>query len=601
MRKKRLFASGAVLASLCLIGTACSSPGTGEGEGGGGSDDGQPTAITLGWNQAFYSYNENSGSGNAVANSTVKYMMNNNFWYVDEAGDIVEDTDFGTYEQTSEDPLTVEYTVNDETTWSDGTPVDSADILLDWAARSGNLNDEVPEDGSEAPEGAVAFSGSSIGLARVGEVPEVDGKTATLVYDEPFADWQYDVSVNIPAHVVGMNALDAADPEAGKEAVVTAIQENDREALAAMADFWNTGFDMSSMPEDENLVLSNGAYVLTDFVENQFLTLERNEDFSGEKEASFDTVTVRWEGDPLAQVQALENGEIDMMAPQATSDLVEAAEQVDGAEILTGPGGTFEHIDMQQTQGSPFAASTYGGDEETARLVRQAFMIAVPRQQIVERLIQPINPDATVRDSFLIPTGLTGYDEVVADNGSDEYAESSIEEAQQLLEEAGVEGPIDVRFLFDSVNSRRVSQFQLLQPAMAEAGFNLVDVSNPDWGLQLSEADTYDASMFGWQSTTLAVSGNAETYITGGQNNFYGYGNPEVDELFNQVVETTDEAEQIELQAQIDALLWEDAFGIPIYQHPDVTIYNSSRVDNVNPGVLNPTMFYGFWDWNAPS
>lgn len=595
MRKKRLFASAGVLASLTLIGTACSAPGTSEDSSGSGGESDQPTAITLGWNQPFYSYNENSATGNATANSVIKYLMNNNFWYVDEEGNIQEDTDFGTYEQTSEDPLTVEYTVNEETTWSDGTPVDAADLLLTWAAQSGNVNDE-------GEDGQVAFTGSSIGLSRVTDVPEIseDGKGLTLVYDQPFADWQYDMSVPVPAHVVAMNALDIDDPMEAKQALITAIQDDDRDALAKIADFWNTGFDYTAFPDDPNLALSNGAYVMTDMRENQFVTLERNDDFEGDKDASFDTITVRWEGDPLAQVQALQNGEIDMMAPQATVDLLQAAEQVENADIQTGDDGTYEHIDLVFNNGGPFSPEAYGGDEETARQVREAFLKAIPRQQIVERLIQPINPDAVVRDSFNITTGLAGYDEMISQNGSDEFAEPDPQASQQLLREAGVDTPVDVRFLFDSANARRQSEFELLKPALAEAGFNLIDGSDPNWGELLAQSDTYDASLFGWQSTTLAVSASAENFVTGGQNNFTGYSNEEVDDLYDQLVETTDEAEQLELQIQIEQQLFEDAFGITIFQFPGTTVSNSTRVTNVNPGTLNPTMFYGFWDWEAP-
>ncbi|GAB3990008.1 ABC transporter family substrate-binding protein [Nocardioides marmoraquaticus] len=596
MRKKRLFASAGVLASLTLIGTACSAPGTGDGGGDGGSgESSQPTSITLGWNQPFYSYNENSATGNATANSVIKYLMNNNFWYVDQEGNIQEDTDFGTYEQTSEDPLTVEYTVNEETTWSDGTPVDAADLLLTWAAQSGNVNDE-------GENGKVAFTGSSIGLSRVTEVPEIseDGKGLTLVYDQPFADWQYDMSVPVPAHVVAMNALGIDDPMEAKQALITAIQDDDRAALAKIAKFWNTGFDYTSFPDDENLALSNGAYVMTEMEENQFVTLERNDDFEGDKDASFDTITVRWEGDPLAQVQALQNGEIDMMAPQATVDLLQAAQQVENADIQTGDDGTYEHIDLVQNNGGPFTPEAYGGDAEKANQVRKAFLLAIPRQQIVERLIQPINPDAVVRDSFNITTGLAGYDEMIAENGSEEFAEPDPQAAQQLLQQAGVDTPIDVRFLFDPTNARRVSEFELLKPALAEAGFNLIDSSDPNWGELLAQSDTYDASLFGWQSTTLAVSASAENFVTGGQNNFTGYSNEEVDALYDQLVETTDEAEQLELQIQIEQQLFEDAFGITIFQFPGTTVSNETRVTNVNPGTLNPTMFYGFWDWEAP-
>ena len=37
-------------------------------------------------------------------------------------------------------PLKVKYTFNDDAKWSDGTPVDAADLALTWAGTSANFN-----------------------------------------------------------------------------------------------------------------------------------------------------------------------------------------------------------------------------------------------------------------------------------------------------------------------------------------------------------------------------------------------------------------------------------------------------------------------------
>ena len=93
---------------------------------------------------------------------------------------------------------------------------------------------------------------------------------------------------------------------------------------------------------------------------------------------AFDTVTVRWNEDPMAQVQALKNGEIDMFSPQVTTDVVKAAEKVKDVEIKKGVEGTFEHMDLVQNNKGPFDPATYGGDAQKALLVRQAFLHGVP-------------------------------------------------------------------------------------------------------------------------------------------------------------------------------------------------------------------------------
>lgn len=605
MRSKRMLAAGAVIVTLTLAGTACGAPSADEG-----SSKSKKTSLNLGWNQPMYSYNELTSNGNATANANIKYMMNSQFWLVDAAGEIQEDTSFGTYEKTSDDPLTVKYTVGEDTKWSDGTPVDASDILLNWAAQSGNLNtiaaDKVKTDDAtgipKPPADQVYFDSSSIGLSLVKETPEIseDGKSLTLVYTKPFADWQYDITVNIPAHITAEKALGGSDPQEAKDALVKAIQDKDKAQLAKISQFWNTGYDYTKMPDDPDLALSSGAYLLKSFKENEFLTLEKNPKYKGDRPASIDTLNVRWNEDPLAQVQALENGEIDMFSPQVTADVVKAAEKVKDVDIETSVEGTYEHLDLVFNNKGPFDPATYGGDKQKALQVRQAFLQGTPRQEIVDKLVKPSNPEAEVRNSFLKTEGTPGYDEIVAQNGSADYSEVDPTKSKQLLRQAGVKTPVKVRVMYAKDNARRVSEFQLLKPALAKAGFELIDAGSEKWGEKLGDG-TYDSVLFGWQSTTPAVSADREIFGTGGLNNLIGFSDPAVDSLFDDLVVTSDLAEQVKLQTEIEKLLYENAVGITLFQFPGANISNKSRVSGLDPAILAPTMFHGYWKWKVPS
>ena len=609
---RRLTAATAA-AALGLAVAACSPPAE-ENENGGedngtGSGPQAGTSVTVGWNQPFYSYNSDTSNGNATANAIILYMMRGGFNYYNPDLELVPDESFGTYEKTSDDPLTVTYTVNEGVNWSDGTPVDAADMLLYWAALSGNVNtveaDAVERDpDTNVPvEGqGVYFDTSSPGLAFVTETPEIseDGRAVTLVYDEPFADWETSFGIGVPAHVTAGEALGVEDAQEAKDALIEAVQNADEEALGQIANFWNSGYDYSSLPDNEKLYLSNGAYLMEEFVENQYITLKANPDYSGERAAQIETVTVRWNEDPLAQAQSLANGEIDLFAPQATTDVLQAVEGIDGVEVKSGVEGTYEHVDLVFNNGGPFDPASYGGDEQTALLVRQAFLHAVPRQEIVDKLIEPLAPGSEVRNSFMLTAGAPGYDEIIAENGSEEYAEVDPQRSQQLLQEAGVQTPIDVRMMFAEGNVRRENEFAIMQPALREAGFNLIDRRNVDWGSKLGDG-TYDAVFFGWQSTSTAVTADQATFGTGGLNNLIGYSNPEVDELFDQLAVTTDQAEQLDIQTQIEQILFEDAVGITLFQFPAVAAWNTARIENVQPAPLSPTIFYGFWEWQVPS
>src|SRR5699024_8247526 len=144
-----------------------------------------------------------------------------------------------------------------------------------------------------------------------------------------------------------------------------------------------------------DLIIHNGPYKMVDFAEGQYLSLEKDENYSGPTEAGVNAVTVRYNEDPMAAVQAVENGEVDIIQPQATADVKSAAAAIDGVTVDTGDGATDEHVDLTYDKTGAFDRESYGGDEETAKLVRQAFLKPLPREQIGETIIQPLNEDAT--------------------------------------------------------------------------------------------------------------------------------------------------------------------------------------------------------------
>ncbi|WP_431779692.1 ABC transporter family substrate-binding protein [Microbacterium aurantiacum] len=576
----------------------------------GGDDSGlvEGSSITAAWNQAFYSMNGNTSFGNATANNNINYLVLDGFNYYNNVPELVENTSFGTYELVNEDPLTVTYTVNENAVWSDGEPIDAADLMLNWAALSraldtpdfnpgdftdpetGEFTDAFPEDVVYFDSGATPESG----MGLVSETPEVgeDGRSITLTFNEPFVDWDLVFTAPLPAHIVAKKALGIEDNAEAKQAVLDAIEGNDAAALAPMASFWNSGFNFTSMPDDLELVTASGPYMISDFQADQFITLTANPEYAGDNTANIEEITIRFIPDPLAAVQALENGEVDIIQPQATADITTALEGIDGITVSTGLGGTYEHIDLQFDNGRN-PENIFSNP-----LVREAFMKTIPRQEIVDTLIKPIiGDDAILRDSQLFVPGAAGYDEAAANNTSADYAAVDIEGAAALLAESGVTNT-EVCVLYASNNPRRVNEFALIQQSANEAGFNVTDCGSEDWGGLLGTPGAYDASLFGWQSTSLGVTNSLPTFVTGGINNLNFYSNPEVDSIISELNTTFDADAQIELQVEMDRLLWEDFYGVTIYQFPEVTAF-SDRVTNIDPSILAPTIFWNAWDWEV--
>lgn len=598
---RRVPAIGAAATALAIVLTACTPPG------GGGDSASEQSMLNIGWNEPLRSMNNSTANGAAVANSIIIYMMNDNFGYYDDEL-AVQDGHLGTVEKISDDPLKVKYTFSEDADWSDGTPVDAADLVLQWAAKSTHFNtvdENANEEGevAENDESTVYFDAARPGAALIEDFPEIsdDGKEVTFTYSKQYADWRLELGfgtegVGVPAHITAKKALGIEDPQEAKQALLAALKSEDTAALSKISNVYNTGFDFTSMPEDEDLLVHNGPYAMTDYTEGQFLTLEKDENYTGPTEVGVDRVTVRYIADAMGAVQGVENGEVDVIQPQATTDVRKAAEALDGVTVDMGDGASDEHIDLSYGNNGAFDPASYGGDEDTALKVRQAFLKTVPRQQIVDTIIKPQQESAVVRNSYTQVPGSPMYEGVAAANGSDEYSGADIESAKKLLDEAGVSSP-KVRILYDEVNQRREQEFTLIKEQAEKAGFEIIDEADANWGTRMGDG-SYDTAIFAWQPTTKGVTDPDQNYRTGQQNNYGHYSSPRIDSLLDSLQAELDPAKQEEILGQVERQLLDDGFGLPLFQHPEMTIY-SDRVSGVENTAVSPTMFWNYWDWTV--
>jgi peptide/nickel transport system substrate-binding protein len=558
------------------------------------------TTITVAFNQAFDNYNTSSSAGNATKNANITYMTNSGFQYYDNNPALIKDTGYGSFEKISDEPLTVRYTINEGVKWSDGTQIDAADMLFAWAATSGAFADTA----------AVFSPASTAGLNLVTQTPEIgeDGRTLTLVYDDVYVDWELAFGVGMAAHGTVMLAYpEITDPAEAKTKLIEAIQNKDADWLAPVAEVWNNGYQFTALPENPLVYLSSGPYVIEDIVVDQYITLVSNPVYTWGPSPKFERITVRFIADFVAQLQALENGELDIVTGQPTADSLAVAQGIadsTGATIFQGEEGAYEHIDLTFNNGGPFDPAAYGGDAAVAQKVRLAFLLTIPRDEIVDKIIKPLNPNATVRESFLTIPGSERYKAITAASGAADVRNLDIERAKSLLAEAGVTTPVDVKFWYPTGNTRRQQELELIQKSAALAGFNVIDTNEPNWEFtdpSLFPINPHDAVIFAWQSTSLAVSGSEQYFGSytdpmekGG--NYSGYGNPAVDALLDELNVTSDPSKQTEIMTEIEKTLISDAYGTMIFQFPALTVA-SAKVSGVKPGPLSPGYFWNFWEW----
>ncbi len=618
MKIRRISAAAAFVAVGAVVLAACSNaPGNNEPTSSGSAAPSSAAAatggtVTVAETNAFSSFNYNSANGNSDINAKiVSYPTRSWFNYVDgnsfSAGGVklIKDESFGTYEVVSEDPLTVKYTVNEGVTWSDGEPVDVGDLLLAWAVDSGHYNSP-GADGEAGNDDDVTYFdyAGDTGTLSLTSFPEIgdDGRSITLTYSQPAADWEIALTADEPAHVVATKA-GLADEKALVD-LLTSLKDSAPTATAAdpqlkaVADFWNTGFDTTVLPSDPALYLSDGPYIVSDIVENQSVTLVPNTKYVGDLKPQLDQIIEKTIPDATAAVQALQNGDVDVISPQASADTLAALQAVSDATLLQGDQLAYDHIDLTFNNGGPFDPATYGGDADKALKVRQAFLKTIPRQAILDAIVTPLKPDAKVLDSQIFTPANAQYEDTISKNGSADYpAEPDVEAAKALLAEAGVTNPT-VRIMYNINNPNRVNSFQLIQKSATDAGFTIVDDGQEKWSAILGDG-SYDATIFGWVNPGIGVSGTPQLFRSNGGGNYSGYANSTVDSLSDQLVVELDTDKQADLQEQIDAQLFPDAFGLPLFQSVGIDAVNS-RVGGIT--AYNPSqsgVWWNTWEWTV--
>ena len=547
-------------------------------------DPGAPIAdtINIGLEQTPGGYNCNTSAANSVYCAYVDNVTQGALVQIQPDGSLKAKTEFGTYEKTSDDPLTVKITFSDAAVWSDGTPIDYDDFLLAWAAFSGtNPTGEKDESGNEVD----AFdAASNNGWSQV-EMPEGEAgdKEVTMIYTEPYADWEALLTQTyVPAHIAAEQAgLSSADN--GAE-LVAAIKGKDKDKIKAIGDFWSTGWDyevnLPTLP-DVALQPSSGPYKV-DNAQDGNLTLVKNEAYFGTAGAT-DTLVYKLVS-AEEWVQAMANGDIDAFDPSnPTGDVVAQLDALKpDISYEVGESYTFSHVD--------FDSSAEGKFKDP--LVRQAFLKCIPRQELVEKFAVPVNPDAQVLNlrEFLPAQG--NYEEILGQvKGYEDYADVDLAASKSLLEEAGVTIPYDIRFTYAATSGLRAEQVQLIKNSCDQAGFNIIDTPDEDVFTTISSRGQWDAVVFGWSGSGLVASGES-IYVTGGDQNFGGYSNKTVDEAWKKIVTTVDRDEAEQLKIPMETALWEDPYNAVLYANPGMVAFSSK----VSGAAFNPVQTGATWN-----
>lgn len=545
------------------------------------------------------------------------------FNYYNEKKELIKNTVFGNYKVTknSRTDFRVQYTVNPGRVWSDGTPITGVDLLLshilgsDDYSKAAGLGD--PADKKTPP----AFNGlgysSTYHKNIVGEpVLSADEMTVTLRYKSPIANWDLYGPGPAPVHAMvlmaeGKKELQSASANlAAKDRFLAAFKSKDTALLKKMGDVWSKDYTITTINKDTNplLLISNGGFIVDNAVAKTSLTLKANPRYnSGPKmTGSIDTIVFKVITDGTAAVQALANGELDVYSGQATADAVANLKKITNINITGGEQAVYEHWDLHvdSVEGEPPYSGLFSiKDGARSKALRQAFLLGLPRDEIMEKIIAPINGVTKPLCTAWVAPGSAAYDKICAVNGSAFYTrgtqESRNKSALALVQKYYpdvLKKPLTVNVLVPGGNARRAAQFALAKANLAKVGFNLVGDVQSGWGGLLGSGK-YDAFFFAWVSSSVLQKQSCSVLeTTGGSNYVMGYSNKIIDRVCEELDVAMKPEQLVQKYITADRALFADAVTIPVFVHPGVTAINKN-LKGLKPAPLSPQLTWNYWEW----
>ena len=560
------------------------------------------TLVRIAESNVRTSLNSSHSDHNLVENSTVAYLTGDGFNYYNDKSQLVKKTGFGTYTLVSKKPLVVKTTINKGLVWSDGAPIDAYDLLLPWVTASGHFDNEAQgvywDDVSK-----------EAGMEKITKFPAIsaDSLTVTWTFDSFDSTWETFFGIGKPVHALTQLAYPTLSDGQAKAKFVTAVKKKDFKVLKALAEQWNTAYNfIDTKPIDAstnpNLLIVAGAYTIKSSTPGKSMTLVANPLYKTGPKPTIKTIQLVTIPDSTAMGQALANGEVDIIAPQATAALVNSLKAQPNTKVYGFGAATYEHLDVD-LKGPAWA----GMSAAKALDLRKALLLTIPRQEIVDKLVKTINPNAKVLDSATPYFNASpDHAKMAASSGVKPYtaAESTrLAAAKALLTKHGYSttNPLKLTLHWGGpTNERRKNTAALIVAAAAKVGIEITSKPSAVWSQELGNNKS-DLQFFAWSQTSTSYVGMRA--IFGNENgapknsNYIDWINPTVEKaLARHSDEALSAAEAFKVNQIFEKEYFKDAVGLPLFQWASIAAATKT-LKNLKPSALSPQIVWNFWEW----
>lgn len=521
--------------------------------------------LTLGIDQAPDGCNPNTLSGGTEADRLVLAPVLPSAFVTSSGGEPVYDSALITQaELVSANPQTVVYTINPRAVWSDGRPITAADFAYAWQQQRGPAPTLFGLEESGSPAAA-----TTLGYRDITSVTGSNhGRTVTVVFRTPFADWKMLFHDLLPANVLE-----------------------------------RVGWDPACTTVDPSIDLSGGPFELGSVAPGR-IVLVRNPRWWGQA-PDLARIVIRVARSATQLADWLTTGRVQAVQPSwvGTTFLEQVTDHpaIDSSEEISS---TFLQLE--------FATAT--GPTADVR-VREAIAHAVDRQALVTQVVGPVDTNISPAASHFYSQGQPAYPgpvpppvQVTGQSGytppptpksptaampfplvaqptqtTSLLAEAGYVPGPQGLWEAPDGTPLVVRLVVDAADPWARSASAILLAQLAAAGIDVTASTEPsafatgqalangqaDMALLPCSATPYPSEALAWYTPLLGPPGQD------GSQDWSNYDDPALNALLTRASRQLNPDTAAPMYTQADLMLWKAMVSLPLFAEPEVLAWSN--------------------------
>jgi peptide/nickel transport system substrate-binding protein len=533
--------------------------------------------LTIGIDQQPAGCNPNTADGNTPADRMLLEPVLPSSFFVSDSGTSEYDSAVIVQaELQSTTPETVVYTIDPQAVWSDGTPISAADFIYAWHQQRGVVS------------GLAAGSPDVASTAGYNDIKSVvgsnKGKTVTVVFSTPYADWQSLFDYLVPAHVME-----------------------------------KVGWSPDCHTLNPAIDLSGGPYVLKS-VTATTVVLVHNPRWWGEP-TKLDRVVIKEAASPAQLARWLRHGVVNVAAPTSFSaGFLQSVTDMPYVHSEVNASSTFLELELSTI--APLTADP---------TVRLGIAHAVDRQDLVNQVAgfadisimpsashiytqdqgpYPQNPSAVPINVDQPTTTTVPPATGVFPSGADLVSSARELEAAGYFRVGdgpwtdGAGRPLVLRLEVDAGDSWATSTADLLVDQLEKAGIEVdrtnaqsaaaagsaVALGTADAALIPLTAGPYTTQTSAWYTPILGFTGEA------GSQDWTNYDSTKVNQLFTEAMQELDPVTAQPFYAQVDQVLWNEMVALPLFAEPTVLAW-SDFTTGINPNPFGPGLLWQLQTW----